>query len=312
MEDDAQRPRRGSSVGVFTGVLKTSPVLNLPEPPAAPAPLGLIAGGGRLPLLVARGMRQLGHPVHAIGLRGFYEPQLPSLCDSFNPVGVLRINSWSRMLRRHGITHAVMVGRVDKASMAYDWRGIISSVPDLRTIRVWFGLRKDRRSHRILGAIAHELAHDGVQLIDSTAHIPDQMAVNGVMTQHRPTTRQQADIDFGWPILREMLRLDIGQSIAVHGGDVIAVEAVEGTDRMIERAGGLCRDGSWTLLKAARYGHDRRADVPTIGPNTITNLHRAGGRCIAIASGDVIVIDKADTLALADKLGIAIIGIKAE
>src|SRR5690606_24181217 len=139
--------------------------------------------------------------------------------------------------------------------------------------------------------------------------IPDHLASLGVMTDRHPTARQRADIELGWPLLVEMLRLDIGQSMAVREGDVIAVEAVEGTDRMIERAGQLRASGGWTLLKAARVGHDRRSDVPTIGPDTIHNLHRAGGRCIAVAADDVIIIDKPETIRLADKLGVAIVGI---
>jgi DUF1009 family protein len=90
---------------------------------------------------------------------------------------------------------------------------------------------------------------------------------------------------------------------------VIAVEAVEGTDRMIARAGELCRSGGWCLLKAARAGHDRRSDVPTVGPDTIRNMHRAGGRVLALAAGDVIIVDKSQSLALADRLGIAVVGI---
>lgn len=290
-------------------MLKTSPVLNLPAPPPPPAPLGLIAAGGRLPVLVAQGMRKLGHPVHCVGMRGLCEPEIAGICTTFTPVGALRLGSWIKYLRRAGVGHAVIVGRIDKAALAYNWRNIISNLPDLPTIRLWNALRRDRRTHQLMLGLADRLAQDGVQLIDSTLHIPDQMANVGIMTNHRPTPTQQGDIDFAWPILVEMLRLDIGQSIAVGGRDIIAVEAVEGTDRMIERAGNLCRDGGWTLLKAARYGHDRRADVPTIGPNTIRNLHRAGGRCIAIAASDVIIVDKQETIALADKLGVAMVGI---
>ena len=95
-------------------------------------------------------------------------------------------------------------------------------------------------------------------------------------------------------------------------GDVVAVEAVEGTDRMIERVGELCRSGGWTLLKGARAGHDRRADVPTVGPDTIELMHKKGGRCLVLAAGDVIIIDRPKTVALADRLGVAMVGIGPE
>lgn len=281
----------------------------LPDPPAPPAALGLIAGAGRLPILVAQGMKNQGHPVFAVGLSGQYDAALPALCDRFAEVGVLRPGSWGRTLRRMGAEYAVMVGRVEKARMLYSWWNILKNTPDLRAVRMYIRLRRDRRSHQILLALAHELARDGVELIDSTAHIADHLAHAGVMTDRHPTIAQRAAIEHGWQILLEMLRLDIGQAIAVRDRDVIAVEAVEGTDRMIARTGELCRSGGWCLLKAARAGHDRRSDVPTVGPDTITNMHKHGGRALALASGDVIIIDKNETLALADRLGVAVVGI---
>ncbi len=285
------------------------PLVILPDPPPAPEPLGLIAGGGRLPILVAQGMRSAGHPVHCIAFRNLYDAELPGLCDRFREIAPLRLGSWGGALRRMGIRYAVMVGRLDKARMLHSWTAILRNTPDLRTLGLFLKLRQDRRSHVILAAVARELDKDGVQLIDSTAHIPNHLASLGVMTDRQPSARQRSDIELGWPLLREMLRLDIGQSMAVREGDVIAVEAVEGTDRMIERAGQLCASGGWTILKGARIGHDRRSDVPTIGPDTIHNLHQAGGRCIAVAAEDVIIIDKPQTIALADRLGVAIVGI---
>jgi DUF1009 family protein len=149
----------------------------------------------------------------------------------------------------------------------------------------------------------------GVALMDSTAPIPDQMAHAGLMTRRGTTPEQKADINFVWPLLTQTLRLDIGQSIAVRERDVIAVEAVEGTDRMIERVGQICRSKSWTLCKGARAGHDRRSDVPTVGVKTLENLHAAGGRCLALAAGDVIMLDKAKMIDLAEELGVVIVGI---
>ncbi len=285
-----------------------APPVILPDPPAPPEPLGLIAAGGRLPVLVAHGIRRAGHPVCCIGMAGQYPDELPALCDRFREVGAFRFGQWIRTLRRFGVRYAVMVGRVDKAQLLHRWAAIIRGLPDLRAIRAYLRYRWDRRSHIILAHIARELASDGILLIDSTTHIPEHMADAGPMTERRPSAAQQADIDFGWPILEEILRLDVGQAIAVRGLDVIAVEAIEGTDRMMERAGAMCAAG-WTLLKAARVGHDRRSDVPVIGPDTITNLHKAGGRCIALAAGDVIIIDKPQTIALADRLGVSVVGV---
>jgi len=285
------------------------PIIILPDPPSPPQPMGLIAGGGRLPILVAEGMRAAGHPVYCIGLSGQYPAELKPMCDRFREVGVLRLGSWIRNLRRMGVRHAVMVGQIDKARLLHSWAVIIKSVPDVRTLRLFFENRRDRRSHVMLAIVADQLSAHGVELIDSTTHIRQYMAHTGTITDHKPSASQKADIEFGWPLLLEMLRLDIGQSMAVRESDVIAVEAVEGTDRMIERAGQLCRASGWTLIKGARAWHDRRSDVPTIGPDTIENLHAAGGGCLAIAAEDVIMVDKADTITLADRLGISIVGV---
>jgi DUF1009 family protein len=285
------------------------PLTILPDPPPPPTAIGLIAGGGRLPLIVARGLREAGHPVHALGLANQYDRELPAACSSFREVGLMRIGSWTRALRRRGVRHAIMVGNVDKAKIMHDPLRMIRHFPDVRTLLTWYRLRRDRRSHALLAAIADELDKDGVQLIDSTIPISDQLATAGVMTTRQPTAEQRADVEFVWPLLAQVLRLDIGQAIAVRERDVLAVEAVEGTDRMIERVGQICRATGWTLVKGARSGHDRRSDVPTVGVNTLHNLHAAGGRCLALAAGDVIMIDKAQMLKLADELGIAIVGV---
>ena len=282
----------------------------LPDPPPPPTAVGLIAGGGRLPILVAEGLRESGHPIHGLGLYGQYEPELPDLCTSFRDVGLLRVGSWGRILAKMGVRHAVMVGRVDKAKIMHDPLRLVRNVPDVRTAVAWFRhLRHDRRSSAVLAAIAEELERRGVSLLDSTAPIPDHLAVEGVMTRTKPSSLQRSDIEFVWPLLAELLRLDIGQSIAVRERDVIAVEAVEGTDRMIERVSAVCRAKGWTLCKGARAGHDRRSDVPTVGLQTIENLAAHGGGCLAIAAGDVIMVDRDEMLARADELGIAVVGV---
>lgn len=285
-----------------------APVI-LPDPPAAPEPLGLIAGSGSLPRLVAEGMIDAGHTVRGIGFINQYDPALPGLCESFREVGPLRLGEWGRKLNALGVRYAVMVGRIDKARIMHSWVTILRNRPDVRTTRLWIANTKDRRSHNILRTVADELEKDGVQLIDSTTHIQEHLAIEGPMTTGKPTPRQESDIRLAWPILQRLLALDVGQAITVRGGDTIAVEAVEGTDRMIVRSGELCRAGGWTLLKGARANHDRRADVPTIGPDTIRNMQQNGGTCLALAAGDVIIIDKPETLALADELGVSVIGL---
>jgi DUF1009 family protein len=285
-----------------------------PDAPHAPRadapPIGLIAGQGQLPLMVAQGIRAAGRRVACIGLRDQFVPELPALCDDFAEAGVIQLGRWLRIARRFGITEAVMVGRVAKARMHDPFR-MFRHLPDWRAINLWYRkLRHDRRSATLLTVLADDLAKEGLVLIDSTTYIPDHMASEGVMTKRQPTDEQRGDIDFGWPLLKQVGSLDIGQAIAVREKDVIAVEAVEGTDRMIVRAGELCRRKGWTLLKTARPGHDMRADVPTIGVATIESMARAGGGCIAVGVGHVILVDRPAVLTAADRLGVAIVGVR--
>lgn len=271
--------------------------------------IGLIAGQGVLPILVAKGMRRAGRRVCCVGLAGQFDEELRQHCDEFRTVGMLRLSQWSRTLRQMGAREAVMVGRVAKRTQ-HDPLRLIRNIPDIRTAIVWYRrLRYDRRSPAVLAAIADELERGGITLIDSTTHIPEHMADAGVMTTRRPGPERVADIAFGWPILLQALQLSIGQAIGVRDRDVVAVEAVEGTDAMIQRAGVLCHRRPWVMLKTAGSDHDRRADVPTIGESTIRKMVDAGGGVIAVGAGEVIILDKPNTIALADELGIAIVGV---
>ena len=274
-------------------------------------PIGLIAGEGRLPLVVAEGIQQAGFQVACVAFRDHADPDLASHCDYYRTVGLYRMNQWLKTLRRWGASEAIMVGRVSKARM-HDPLRLLRQVPDLRSALLWYRrLRHDRRNATVLAAVADELARGGVRLLDSTTYIQDQMAEDGVLGKTHPSELQTADIAFGWSLLEQTVEMDIGQSIAVREGDVIAVEALEGTAGMISRAGNLCRRSGWTLLKTSKNDHDRRADVPSIGVQTIRELSAAGAGCIALGSGKVILIDRPAVIAAADKAGIAIVGVPA-
>lgn len=272
-------------------------------------PMGLIAGQGRLPLLVARGMKAAGATVCCIGLRDQFDLQLPSLCDRFDVAGIVRLGRWIKLLRKSGVREAVMIGGIAKQRMHDPWR-LFRQIPDWRAAMLWYRhLRHDRRNAAVLRAVADELARNGIMLIDSTSYIPDHLASEGVMTRTQPTAAQRGDIEFGRPLLQQMVELDVGQSIAVRDRDVIAVEAVEGTDAMIERAGELCKAKGWTVLKTAKANHDMRADVPTIGLATIERAARSGCGCIAVGAGRVILVDKPAVLKAADEMKIVIVGV---
>ena len=259
--------------------------------------------------MVADGARRAGFRVVCVGLADNAEPALKDHVDHFFYGAIARPGGWMRKLRKYGVCETIMVGRVAKTQIYTPWR-IVKYLPDWRAIRIWYGrLRgKDKRNDTVLCAIADELASGGIILEDSTMHCKEHMATEGVMTQCQPPASVQADIEFGWPLVKEIGRLDIGQAIAVREREVIAVEGIEGTARMIERAGQLCKKGGWTLLKAPRASHDMRFDVPCIGVDTIESLKKNGAKCVVVEKDKTIIIDKPETLALADKLNIAVVG----
>jgi DUF1009 family protein len=232
--------------------------------------------------------------------------------DDFNWVGVTRLGRWVRVLKSAGCTEAIMVGRVTKTRMYDRWR-YFRYIPDLLTARIWFTrLRHDRTPQAMLSAIADTLQERGITLIDSTAYTPDQRATEGVMTRRQPSESQWIDIRAGWDICRQVSRLDIGQSIAILNRDVIAVEALEGTNAMIERAGTLCKVGGWTLIKVANKQQDMRMDVPTIGVTTLEKLRDAGAGCVVVEVGRTVLLEKQKVRELADRYKIAIVGYQSE
>lgn len=279
-------------------------------------PLGLIAGEGDLPRLVARNASAQGRQVVVVALRGCADPALRAHATAFYWRGIAQLGRWIRILRRHGCRDVVMVGRVRKSTMFAGprWLQWLRYVPDWTSIRVWYFRTRDKRNDTLLGAVADELARRGLTMIDSTTYIPQALAEEGLLTPAGPRPLDQAPravLDaaaFGWPLLRQIAGLDIGQALALKEREVIAVEAIEGTDRLIARAGELCPQGGWTLLKIAKPNQDMRFDVPTIGPTTIEQLHRSRAAGLVIEAGKTIILERQRTLELAARVRIAVVG----
>jgi DUF1009 family protein len=276
------------------------------------APLGLIAGQGVFPYLVARGARAAGRRVVCVGLRGSVDPALAGEVDVFREAGLLRLGRWVKVLRDNGVKEAIMVGRVGGAKgkgAMYSRMRWFQYVPDVRTLRIYFTrLRHDKRDQAVLHAVADELASEGITLIDSTTFSKDQMATPGVMGRLQPSDRQRMDAEFGFPLCRMVSDQDIGQALAVVDKDVIAVEAVEGTDRMIERAGQFCKGRPWTLVKVANARRDLRLDVPSVGVQTIEKLKAAGCKCLVLEAGQTMILEKPKVIDAADRAGIVVLG----
>lgn len=276
------------------------------------SPVGLIAGSGRPPFLVARGVKQSGRRLVVTALSGLASPRLADIADEFYWAGIVRPGRWLKIFRRHNVREAVMIGAVRKREI-YSPLRILRYIPDLRAFRLWYGkVRKDRRDNAILLAVAEEMRDEGIELVSCVKYCSEHLADAGLMTRTPLRRNLREDVEFGWRIARASAELDIGQTIAVKDRDIIAVEAVEGTDAMIRRAGRLCRVGGWTMVKVARPKQDMRFDVPTVGPGTLRNLKDAKCACLVLEAGRTFIVDKPATIALADKLGIAVVGKRAE
>ena len=271
--------------------------------------LGLIAGEGRLPFLVAAGAKKAGLRVICVGLTDNVGHGLADQVDVFYRVAVARPGSWIRKLRKHSISRTIMVGRVAKSRLFTPWR-ILQYLPDWRAFRIYYWrLRsKDKLDDPLLSALADELASGGIILENSTMYCKEHMATEGVMTKRHPGPSVEGDIEFGWQIVKKLGELDIGQAIAVKEKEVIAVEAIEGTAEMIKRAGQFCKSGGWTLIKTSKPNQDMRFDVPCVGQDTIKSLAENGGKCLVIEADKTIIIDKDETIKLANQLGISILG----
>jgi hypothetical protein len=204
-----------------------------------------------------------------------------------------------------------MAGSVRKSEMYGRFR-LLKYLPDWTSIRLWFFQVPDRRNDTLLRAAADHMQNKGITLTSSVRYCEEHLPAAGVLTRRQPSPAQWADIAFAWPIAKEMGRLDVGQSIAVKEQEVIAVEAIEGTDRMIERAGQLCRHGGWTLVKVAKPDQDPRFDVPTVGPDTIENLHRHGAKALVFEANRTLAIDLPELVERAEQRGIVVVAHESE
>ncbi|HEY0050454.1 MAG TPA: UDP-2,3-diacylglucosamine diphosphatase LpxI, partial [Pyrinomonadaceae bacterium] len=170
---------------------------------------------------------------------------------------------------------------------------------------------KQRNTDSLIGAVAAELAKDGIELIDSTFFIQDQLAQEGVLTKRKPDSAEQGNIEYGLRIANEIARLDLGQTIVVRAKACVAIEAMEGTDACVKRAGELAK-GKLTVVKVAKPNQDMRFDVPVVGVPTIRTMSEAGATCLCLTAGKTLIFDKEEMLALADEKKIAVVAARAE
>jgi DUF1009 family protein len=212
-----------------------------------------------------------------------------------------------RCFKGEGVRQIVMAGKLQKVKINSPYR-VLKYLPDWRMIRAWwFQPRKDNKDDTLLLGLIAEFEKDGMTFASALDFCPELLVKTGLLTKRGLSTSEEADIAFGWELAKEMGRLDVGQSVAVRERAVLAVEAIEGTDQAIMRAGQLCPRGGIVVVKVAKPNQDMRFDVPTIGCQTIESMKKAGARVLAIEADKTIVIDQEQTVALADRYGITVI-----
>jgi DUF1009 family protein len=272
--------------------------------------IGLVAGWGRFPIRVAEALKAEGYQVYCLAIKGHADPALKKICFDYRQFGLARMGAHVRYLRRAGVTEATMAGKIFK-TLIFRKAHLLSHVPDLTFCRyfypVYVSRTKDRRDDTLLHTVIELYADYGITFQPATNYAPELLVKRGCLTRNSPSSSQLKDIRFGWAMAKEMGRLDIGQSVVVKNQAVMAVEAIEGTDECIRRAGRLCQAGGFTVIKVAKPRQDMRFDVPTIGIGTVQTIHESGGRVLAIEADKTIVLDQEQTIAEAQKLGIAII-----
>ncbi|MEM8946113.1 MAG: UDP-2,3-diacylglucosamine diphosphatase LpxI [Planctomycetota bacterium] len=273
-------------------------------------PIGLLAGWGNFPFAVAEAMRSAGHRVAGVGIHDHCDPSLADLCDHFDWIGIGGIGKAIRHFRSWGVKQATMAGKVHKV-LLYQPGWWLRHRPDWKTIRAFspqliFG-SDDRRDDTLLHTVVRAFARDGITFEPATDFAPDLLAQAGHIAGRRLSATQQSDVEFGWKIAKSMGGLDIGQSICIQDQTVIAVEAIEGTDLCIKRAGELCRGGGFTVVKVAKPQQDMRFDVPTVGTKTLATMAEAGGAVLAIEADRTILLDHHEFCVEAKHQGITVV-----
>src|SRR5256885_14153275 len=262
---------------------------------------GLIAGNGKFPFLVVEGARRAGAELAVAAIKEETDPAIEKIADKLTWVGIGQLGRMIRFFKREGVEKAIMAGQVKHVQI------FSGAIPDVRMLRMLLSLPR-RNTDALIGGVAAELAREGIELIDSTYFLQDQLAAEGVLTRRAPDERERGDIEYGLEVAREIARLDLGQTIVVRARACVAIEAMEGTDATVRRAGQLAR-GRLTVVKVAKPDQDMRFDVPVVGIPTIETMIEAGATCLCITSGKTLIFDKEQMLHLANEMRISVIAV---
>jgi len=261
---------------------------------------GMIAGNGRFPFLVIDGARRAGIDLAVVAIREETDPALEKIASNLTWVGIGQLGKMISFFKKNGVTQVVMAGQVKHVQI------FSSALPDLRMVKMLWNLER-RNTDALIGGVADELAREGIELIDSTYFLQDHLATQGVLSKRKPSQNELDNIEYGLHIAGELGRLDLGQTVVIRSKACVAIEAMEGTDATIRRAGELA-NGKLTVVKVAKPNQDMRFDVPVVGVPTIRGMAEAGATCLSITSEKTLIFDREEMLAAANDAGIAIVG----
>jgi UDP-2,3-diacylglucosamine hydrolase len=261
--------------------------------------IGLIAGNGRLPELFARAARAQGLEVHAVAFEGEVEPSFATEVDSLTWVKVGQLKAMRRAFTSRGVERAVMAGGIGRVRA-------MSARPDLGALQVVARLRS-MRDDEILRAVADWFERGGVTIVAATDFVQSVFAVSGHLAGPALTPQQERDVALGREVAAQLGRADVGQTVVVKDGSILAVEAIEGTDACVRRAGRLAGPGA-VIVKRSKPGQDHRFDLPAAGPMTLEVMREVGARVLAIEAGKTVLLDAALLFKWAGRLGISVVG----
>jgi DUF1009 family protein len=265
---------------------------------------GMIAGNGRFPVLALETARSLGDEVVAIGLKEEASPEIEKLAARCHWISIGELSRLIEILKEEGIREVIMAGQVKHAS-------IFSSIrPDWRLVKLLASLR-EKNTDALIGGVAKVLADEGIQLADSTLLLKPLLAGAGTLTKRKPSSDEDRDIAYGRRIANALASVDVGQSVAICDRACVAVEAMEGTDAMLERAATLVNGKPLRLVKVSRRRGHLLFDVPVAGPRTIEVMQRCGTTALAVDAGRTLLLDREELLNKANEAEIAIVGCEA-
>ncbi len=262
--------------------------------------VALIAGRGLYPYLFARAVKEKGHRLVIFAFCGQSESSLVSLADTFYELRLGQLGRLLKLLKKERVQKVAFAGAIDKPRALWEAR------PDLKALSLWRKL-KTRHDDEILRAVAREIEALGIEIISPTSYLPELLTPKGVLTRRRPNARQWNDIEFGFVMAKAVGELDVGQCVVVKDRMVVAVEAMEGTDATIRRAGELVRGA--VVVKVMKPNQDFRFDLPSAGPGTIETMLKAQAEVLVLEAGKSLFFEKERALALADEAGMVVVGL---